>query len=327
MFRTIFVALIALLSIEVYAVNAKSKLLIYSSAPDIYLCDAGIRHQKHQNRICFDYEAQQSCNPGKDCDGDVCACVCTAGADSDAGEYRLDFMKSSYAVYDGELDNSGTSFTSVKAIAGVNNYNRFFSGKDEWNRKLNSIEVFLSSERYGAEFYVDYCYRGSQIDWIEELSDCTGNDCPNNLAKAYATAKNVDNALNSISYLDRSALKARVDIVCDLAGVGADSVVEAGAVDVTPIIDNGLTVGDKFIRFPTDPTAFTNFSAANSYLVNSWINKFNPNAPLFCKFRFTFRETRRDSTDTSLQALLQHKRPNPLHAAEVCTYAEVNEDL
>jgi len=314
----LFIAL-AMMSVFANAASLEFKFDINSSGPSIYPCDAGLQHKAHPQRVCYDRVSMDSCNPSLCTDEVQCNCVCTADSDSDAGEYRHDFMSVSYANW---TDNGeqATNIQSKGVAAGKTSFNRMFSNKDEWNKQLTKLSFNLGSERYGAEFYLDVCYRGPQIDYYAAGSF---SDTPNFQLKAQATVTDIISS-NGLRYSQLADLEVKAISACDQQGMG--SYVYAG--DGAGNFDNALlhditsnvTVPNGQFQYSTNFSAFN--TGANLFLINKWINVNNSFSPRFCKIRYTFKEARRDSSD-----LVSQIRKWKHQKAQVCTYTSINEDL
>jgi hypothetical protein len=312
--------MLLLVTTNAMAASVEFKFDINSSGPSIYPCDAGIKHAAHNARICYDRVTEQSCNPAKCTDEVQCNCVCTADSDSDAGEYRHDFMKASYANW---TDNGefATGVQSKSVAAKKNKFNRIFADRNEWDKQLTKLSFNLGSERYGAEFYLDVCYRGPQIEYF--MADSL-SDTPNFELKAQATVTDI-NTNNGMNYSSLADLKVKATAVCDQQGYG-DYVYASdtnGHYDnaFAHEIYNDMTIsGGQYVR----EVSYTGFNTgSNLYLINEYINSGNTNTPRFCKIRYSFIENKRnDGSD-----LLSQIRKWKIQQAEVCTYTSINEDI
>ncbi len=314
------------------AVSLNFSIDVISSGPSIYACDAGIRHDKHPQRVCFDRKSGELCAPAANYDQrrcveqpqlEECKCVCTGGMmdNTGDGEYRLDFMKATYGDWVDNGERLG-ALSTKKMWANHGSYQRLFSGDEEWNKILTSLEYDLGSERYGAQMYLDVCYRGPQIEYWQNKPFGSGvNSNPNHNLKAQATVTDIVSN-NGLKYSQLADLKVRVDAVCDVQGLGTYVYAHNGNGDydvVAHTITNALGGGD--VRFSYPATGYTNFNANTELLLNTWINYNNANTPRFCKVRYSFIENRRNDTD-----LLAQIRKWKLHKAQICTYTEIQEN-
>lgn len=147
-----------------HAISLAFKMDIFSSGSDIYACNAGLMHGAHANRVCYERENPEvSCNPGT-CAGQVCNCVCTGDSlnNDDQGEYRLDFLTSDYSNW-ADHGSVATGAASKYVEAGKTSFNQLWSNDAAFDKQLNSLQINLSSERYGAVYFLDVCYRATQI--------------------------------------------------------------------------------------------------------------------------------------------------------------------
>lgn len=317
-------------SVTASAVSIEFKFDINSSGPSIYPCNAGITHAPYASRVCYDRVTTQSCSPATDCVNQTnCNCVCT-GSTSGAGETRLDFMSVSAAPWTDNGEFAGAS-TTANLYAPDNGFNIAFneSAKDEWNKQLTKMTVNLGSERYGAEFFLDICYRGPQIEYFFASQNNggfnpNGTATPNFALKAQATVTDLIST-NGLRYSQLADLKVSSKVVCDQQGKG--TYLYAGSANPTSgstydtILNDivGITITGSQYTKVVPYRAFNNVSSA--YLIDEYINSGNAFTPRFCKIRYSFIENRR--TDSNL---LSQIRKWKKQSAEVCTFTEINED-
>lgn len=326
---SLIVLLSFLVSLTASAVSIEFKFDINSSGPSIYPCNAGITHASYPTRVCYDRVTTQSCNPATDCrDRADCNCVCT-GSTTGAGETRLDFLSVSSAEWTDNGEFAGPQ-TTVNLYAPETGFNTAFneSSKTEWNRQLTKMTVNLGSERYGAEFFLDVCYRGPQIEYFfanqNNGYNPVGTATPNFSLKAQATVADIL-ATNGLRYSELADLKVSAKVVCDQQGKGtylyAGSTSPASGSVYDQILNDivGITVtGGQYTKV-VPYRAFNNVTSA--YLIDEFINVSNAFTPRFCKVRYSFLENRRNDTN-----LLAQIRKWKKHSAEVCTFTEINED-
>lgn len=153
------------LTTNAHAISLTFKLDIFSSGSDIYACNAGLMHQGYEGRVCYERDnPERSCNPGTCTSGEQCNCVCTGDTlnNSGQGEYRLDYFTSSYRNWadHGEIGNGATTKTKE---AGLNSFNQLFNNNQAFGKELSSLKFNLGSERYGAVYFLDVCFRATQI--------------------------------------------------------------------------------------------------------------------------------------------------------------------
>ncbi len=156
-----------LLSFNANAISLTFKLDIFSSGVDIYACNAGLMHGAYEGRVCYERDnPENSCNPGLCTAGEMCNCVCTGDQlnNSGQGEYRLDYLQSSYRNWADHGEIGGGAGSAVKE-AGLNGFNQLWSNEVAFDKELSSLNFNLGSERYGAVYFLDVCYRSTQITY------------------------------------------------------------------------------------------------------------------------------------------------------------------
>lgn len=295
----------ALIMGPAYAVELNFSFNVNSSGPSIYPCDAGIRHVTHTDEVCYDRTTQDSCDPTSCEAGEECDCICTSGSGSGDTDFSQDFLTVTHADW---ADNGSpvppTTMTTVEA-ADVD-FARIFTDKNEWNKQISALTFNLASERYGAEFYLDVCYRGPQIDF-------EGNPSVNkHRMKLQSTITDLV-SVNGLRYSELSDLKVKITATCDLQREG----------DYTgPANDDalahqimGVSGGDK--NFSTSYAAFN--AGANAFLLNDWINTANNKTPRFCKIRYSFLENVRNNTANPLATIRKWQKQQ----ARISTFSDI----
>lgn len=345
-----------LMSLNAMAVSLEFKFDINSSGPSMYACNAGIKHDTHPERICYDRGTGDSCKPADTClQEEDCNCVCT-GSTSGDGEHRMDFINLSSAYWTDNGIPAGQS-TTKNLYAPSGHYNIAFDEHDreEWKRQITKMTVNLGSERYGAEFFLDVCYRGPQIEyWAAQNGYGSGDNfpspygTPNFNLLTQATITDIKKA-DGKKYSELANLQVKSEVVCDVQGLGVYK--EAGPYyDEVKTDIKGMQYGDKSWSTP-----FTSFNTnQHQYLINNWVNYGKAETPRFCKIRYTFVEAKRFETghennghhnnggqhgnhygyghNNGNQApkhstLMTHLRKWKLQKAQVCTFTEINEVL
>lgn len=316
--KKLLVGLVALGAVSsANAISLRFSFDVNSSGPSIYACNAGIQHARHDNtRICYDRVTADSCSPNNCPADEECNCVCTGGLTSDAGEYRHDFMRVSYADWTDNGVAAGAS-TSKSLMAGQNSAKVLFSnGNYGFDKQLTSLEFNLGSERYGAEYFVDVCYRGPQIEY---WANRNYNDTPNFLLNAQATVTDVEG--NAYKYSEVSNLKMKAEVICDLQGIGNYVYAHNGNGEYDTLesdLNNAAFDGDLYHGTP-----FITAQGHTANLINNyWLTVGQVSrTPRFCKVRYTFKEDLHNNT--TVDAI----RKWQIQQAQVCTYTEINEDL
>lgn len=205
-FALLFVALFV--STNVHAISLTFKMDIFSSGTDIYACNAGLMHQGYEDRVCYERDnPENSCNPGLCTDEQSCNCVCTGDTlnNSGQGEYRLDYMNASYRDWADHGEVGGGAGTAYKE-AGQNGFNQLWNNEVAFNKELTDLNFNLGSERYGAVYFLDVCFRASQISY----------DYPGSTIN-YAHDKQVtitDLSTNGYNYEELSGLAVKTIVQC-----------------------------------------------------------------------------------------------------------------
>ena len=153
-------ATMALSTPAAFAVNLTFQFQINSSGPDIYACNAGIRHAA-STQVCWDSQTGNSCDPATTTSP---SCMCTGEADGTKGTWNRDVLKSKSGDW---LDSTTTgTATSEETQAGNSSstYTTLFASDDvAYTKRITELSLDLGSEVYGTEYFVDVCYRGTQV--------------------------------------------------------------------------------------------------------------------------------------------------------------------
>ncbi|MFG1485666.1 hypothetical protein [Halobacteriovorax sp. RZ-2] len=167
---------------------------VYSSGASIYPCNAGLKHKKHRGVFCYNPKTLRSCDPGsrgghggypflegliaeggnggyngggggQDCgpDGTNCDCVCAGDLDG-RNENTLDTVRGKITKWKDHGDRSNFRY-SVEKTAGEYNYHTLIDQNDQFSKRLKELSFNLGSEMYGAKYFVDICFRATQIDY------------------------------------------------------------------------------------------------------------------------------------------------------------------
>lgn len=339
------------------------KFDIYSSGPMMYACNAGLRHVATAAQVC--HYANLPATPENTCTPGVTGshnCECTS---VNGGNYLMDFMRFKYSTWQGGMNGShianntnwnatgwNTTVTSGVAQAwnGSDNYAQVLNTAtaqvgtniNPLAVRLDQVTFDLGSELYGSEFFLDICFRGSQIDYF--YGDPNLNATTSNAAAAAITVTDVD-ALGtgdttvgpggvtgtSLAYLNLSGLKTKATLVCDQQAVGTYPFGHNGTNYGNPAVgeydslfsdltfsSNGqILAGDLTYQSANwiSPTAQTSmlFGSIGNTSQNFWINLNNSQHPRFCVIRYWFKET----------TLAQRKWQR--HDARVVTWTKVEE--
>lgn len=310
MTKIVLAAIMLFATFSANAVNLAFKFEVTSSGNSLYACNAGLKHAPSTERVCYERSnPSQSCDPVACKVGEACHCVCTGGKNvdgsynDDAGEYRLDYMQATYANWS-DNGEAPTNFLSAKYSANKDDFRTLFTDSAKFGKQLTSLEFFLGSERYNAEYFVDLCFRATQIVYPSSFSN---NDVLNWRIDAGVTVTDLGTTASSTpyswdtttnedyytaqTYQSLARLTSKVQLVCknkngSLSAVNrSSSVVDMTTAQVAKLLNNVNTREDL----------------------------------KGCYFRYTFKETD-GNTVVSVRKWKKQK-------ARICTQASVNEPL
>ncbi len=215
---SLFVAA-ALLSINAFAANNTFKFRVFSSGADIFPCNAGIMHagKQAQNGYIVD-----TANPNYNGYGSqVVDSVTNTSVD---GSYLPDVMSYSVVAYDEwsgvqSISQTGKKFANNDSAAwsAIFSSNNIVDLRDasliqynqhkvnDVNNVISGLDFVLSSENYGASYFVDICYYAPKF-----APNPTGNQNYSFTSKAGFT-----NLVTGRDYLNRAQVKTDVVMYCD----------------------------------------------------------------------------------------------------------------
>lgn len=316
-------AFIALSLPSAFAINLTFQFDVNSSGPSIYACNAGIKHSPDAN-ICYNRTNNQTCSPGcaagivSQCSGGATPsnCVCTGEAPSGSqGTWRLDYLQATTSAWTDNQVASGAPTSHVLSANGSEDFNQISSGSfpvlPAYGRQINNMTVNLGSEIYGAEYFVDICYRGPQIDYRHNGVNVPGL---NFSLKANATIFDIKLA-DGQSYRSLSQLQVKAEARCIM-----NDELDYCLTDLLP--------GESANCGSTTATAHTYGRVSNSgafidmsgnainvaQLINdATMNSNGHLTPRFCQIRYTFKESSKKVRKWKSQQ------------ARICTYTEISE--
>ncbi len=298
---------------------------VNSSGPEIYPCDAGLVHPR-QAGFCHYKGTTETCSPdqlGQLPTGQIPqskifdrgvpnACVCSNG---EFGTYLKDFMRVKAAKWlGGTAGNAATNHGGwgdassyiLQAVAPsgdpVNNSiaqhiwrdNNMSAIKKEFSTQVEAVEFNLGSENYGAQYYVDICYRGPQIDYINNPGSMTGYGFS---ATGWVTVTDMDVIGGGHKYTTLAKPTLETKIICEIQtpANAAPGGASGSEIDVTELDEatswpswpalSGLT-GGKFVGSFTHQ--FVGSETVQPY--NGLWTTLNEGAPRYCKVRYLFKE-------------------------------------
>ncbi|MEH0861865.1 hypothetical protein [Halobacteriovorax sp. DPLXC-1] len=290
---------------------------VYSSGSSIYPCNAGIKHQGYSDRVCYNRETLDACTPPsgsqqescqEDPTGPGCDCVCTGGFQDDNhqgdGEWLMDTLEATSYAWSENGDAIDPQTQQVHSKSANQSGKVLFNDASRFNRQLGSLVFNLGSERYGTEYFLDICYRATQIDY-------TGSAQPNHALQRRVTISdlrpdgdstpdNTDWDFNddivyapgaSGTYQNLAGLEVKIETLCRIKGVN----------------------GNPDTQF-TESTSWMSLAAMQ---VAEHFTNHSPSDLRGCVFRYKFREGNRTGIDSI--------RKWRMHAARICTETAVNE--
>ncbi|OUR97395.1 hypothetical protein A9Q84_13805 [Halobacteriovorax marinus] len=270
-------------SFSAQAIENTFSFKVYSSGPNIYACNAGIRLLENTNTVGYDA-------------GNGSTTATTPGTFTKNGFF--------YGLTELDEDNNYARLSSTTGHRAADGTNTFVlasadSGAYYWPNAmkstahrsangnplaLTSLHMELSSELYGAEYFVDICYDGPKENvWGGHEGSITEV-----LASATATFTDLSargtNGLKDYKLL--SGLETKAQIVCTTDDNGAARTSEATTTfssiandaafyfSEVPIVTNASIVGPKkcVIRYSFKETKKSNFRINSAHNMQVILN-------------------------------------------------------
>lgn len=324
------------LSFQAEAISLRYKFKVFSSGPSIYPCNAGVIAQPTSQKVCYFENTQNVCNP------DSCStakgncesrCVCTG---DNGGDYLQNYGVAEYKDWKDHHQLNSVTGKGKKTFAVSSSKPYAFEDNASWDKVLTNLHFDLGSELYSAKYYVDICYRGSQIEYFEDQvaanwSVFTQAAGVNFLANGVNGGENNRDGLvipeEFIKYTERAGVQVQTYVSCDFQGTGnyvyarnangqyntADN--EAGFSLASTGNPNGATEGSgSFLS-----SSASSLPASGVTTIDQWLVNNSSKAPRFCKVRYVF-------TETNYKAAKPNLRSWTRHGAEMCTYTKIEED-
>lgn len=184
-------------SLSAQAIENTFEFTVESSGPDMYACNAGIKHKDRNGSAGWGAGDSQTntTNPG---------------------DYLQDVMEASWGSYDQWTETYTELGIGVKLRAnGSNNFNTLFGesmGASAFRRHrdsddnavvLSALRFELSSERYGSEYFVDVCYYGPRFH--------SGPVGTHFVTEGEVTVTNTYDR----TYLEKAGLQVKATLKCD----------------------------------------------------------------------------------------------------------------
>jgi hypothetical protein len=267
---------------------------VWSSGPDIFACNAGLKHPATNQVFCYDVITNAACTAGTH------NCECSG---ANGGAYLMDFFNASYANYD-----VAAPISTISKQAGQSSYATLFTDSAAWQKKLSTLSFNFGSELYGTEYFLDICFLGPQIEYYH--NNVTSNWSHD--AKVTVTDLLVANGL---SYADLADLEVKAETVCDLQADG-DYVYAASDVPYGSYNNfvNEVVMGSTDNDY-VKTTSYTPVTGNTQHLIATWIIQNSTKSPRYCKTRYSFKET-----------AVQNFRKWQIHGAQVSTWTKYEED-
>ena len=245
---------IFLLNLEI---NGFAAVVNPEDSVELYACNIGL---------------SQGVGGGNQChtlDGNVCTtpstnCICTNG------QLGVSTAYSSYS------DNLGV-VTHRALVVGPGQSTNLFTEIDSWNYKFIDLSFGLSSELYGSDYQVTFCYLGPEkTTGTGSLDLSEGN---------YAFSVGIMNQRNDVNianYLNEAGLALSAEVICDLRGVGLKTTSRSRK--------NGETTPQSIIERDFIWTGLAGLSSSSLNILGD-INLVQSQVPRFCIVNLLFRET------------------------------------
>lgn len=369
-------AAVALLLVSAQSANAISlrfKFKTFSSGPSIYACNSGIRVVAQQNKVCYNQVTGNACTPNSCAPNDnLChtQCVCSG---TDGGDTLMNYMKVSYSPWTDHASagNSGRTGAGdyvtqnvTRSSADNGAWNPLFNDEDDaYKNRIGDLSFNLGSELYNAEYFVDICYRGPQIEYDADgvvanfaikaqvsatdfLNSAIGHE---NDGTGAVGSGGLEAATGTLKYTQLSGLQVKAYVVCDQQGRGNiqnaannqgfyDTISNEAKFKFDASRNTDVLEGDLFkVGAPVSTSTpgvsdfgnsalnirFNGLQSANAE--SQWLNVYNTNTPRFCKVRYVFTETNGIQPVSASNNLKFNLRKWQRHGAELCTYTDIEE--
>jgi hypothetical protein len=328
------------------AISLRFKFKVFSSGPDIYACNAGVRHKSTTSQVCYFEGTTTACTPNDCRDKGICdtQCICTGNS---GGDSLMDFLKVTRVDWkDHRAAGDNLSDTNVQTLTRSAPTNGAWAqaiadNAATWETRIKDLSFELGSELYGAEYFVDVCYRGPQIEYF-------ANGVPvNSQLQAQASATDFlatapnpgDNSRDGLTipgvvdgktYGDLSGLQVKAFFTCDLQGEGnykyAHNGSSAASGSYNTSVNEATFALDGSTGYPASGGDLFGSSGSFSTLAGNGLDLINSmivsgtHSPRFCKIRYVF-------TETNEKSALPFMRKWQRHGTEVCTYSRIEEAL
>jgi len=324
------------------AISLRFKFKTYSSGPSIYACNAGLRTPPLNKKVCYFEGTTNTCTPNDCADGQVCNTRCICNGDS-GGDYLMNYFAGTHVEW---KDNGVIGDTNETRVTGTgsNSWSTLLNDTTSWSKSIKELSFNLGSELYGAQYFVDICYRGPQIEYWED------NVIANFALRAQASATDFlaegvnpgDNSRDGLvipgtvdgkKYTELAGLKVQSFVVCDQQGLGTykyarnnnnayNTTDTSAAFKVNAGSGFPFAANESSDLYLSSSSAFINASSLDLFggsLGQNWLNLNNTKTPRFCRIRYVFTES------NAAQSSGVNFRKWQRHGAEICTYTSIEE--
>lgn len=217
----------------------------------LYLCNAGVSHKRGASSTAT------PCVEGGDCSDEA---ISDPARGNDGISYQA-------------LQDDGMLRRFAISAPKNGNYATISPMNGGWTNKITELNVSLSSEVYGAKYFLEFCYQGP----IAELSGKHKNeDLSKGIYQLHASL-----FTNSVSYIRTVDLATRMSWSCDLRSAGSAT----KARSPYELIPNSYEID------ATQSVIASLSNAANTAVsFTHTLNSNNSRVPRFCVVRFEFAE-------------------------------------
>jgi hypothetical protein len=256
--KSFIAASILLLSLSANAEVVSFTVPTPATNEGLYLCNAGISHQRAASSTAT------PCVEGGECSDE-------AVTDPARGNDGISFQS---------LQNDGLLRRFAISAPKNGNYSMISPMNNGWANKITELNISLSSEVYGAKYFLEFCYQGP----IEQLSN--GNNSGHGGGNKIDLSEGIYQLqaslfANTVSYIKTVDLATRMSWSCDLRSAGSATKPRAGS-ELTPSayeIDSTQSVVASLSNISATAISFTHTLNSNASRV-----------PRFCVVRLEFAE-------------------------------------
>lgn len=319
------IAIIAMAS-SANAISLRFKFKTFSSGPSIYACNAGLKSAAVGKKVCYFEGTTNACTKNDCTDGQVCNTRCVCAGDNNGGDYLMNYGKVSTMTWADQGETPVAVETNKTFASTGQQYAKAISDDNAaFNYTIKDLSFNLGSELYNAEYFVDICFRGPQIEyyldgvnsnWAYSLQSTATDFIANGVNPGDNSRAGLDipAAVAGKKYTSLAGLTVEAKMVCDVQGAGTYLYSNVSGTYNTAINEADIAGVKDIVR--------THAAQSLSGNVVDFVKGSNfasgLNAPRFCKIRYTFKETNGRS---SLPMFRKWQR----HGAEICTFTDITE--